>query len=176
MTITVKFWYSEVTSNFPESLEKIIEAIDYWRDVLDDGQKHLDMKGYLLKLLQEQAGLLRIYGDAHVDCSMIWKWLDETIKHEKAKKRIWLQSPAGKELYGELKKTDVDVYVQSDVDLKNIVDLQLTVELWKESLSNLVDDLKKRGIYLSMISKVRAAGDHEAYVDSNKETNPETLS
>jgi len=175
MNITVKFWYSEVTEKFPESLDKIIEAIEYWRAVLADGQSHLDLKGYLLKLLQEQAGLLRIYGDAHTDCSMIWKWLDETIKHEKAKKRIWLQSAEGKELYGELKKTEIDVYVISDPDLKNLIDLQLTVELWKESLGNLVDDLKRRGIYLSMISKVRAAGDHEAYVDSNKETDPETL-
>jgi hypothetical protein len=176
MTIKVKFWYSEVTENFPESLDKIIEAIDYWRDVLNDGQSHLDLKGYLLKLLQEQPGLLRIYGDAHTDCAMIWKWLDETIKHEKAKKRLWYQSAEGKVLYGDLKKTDIDVYIQSDTEIKSLIDLQLAVELWKESLNNLVDQLKSRGITLAVISKVRESGQHEAFIDSSKETNPETLS
>lgn len=176
MSIDVKFWYSEVTESFPESLVKIVEAIDYWRAVLEDGQKHLDLRGYLLKLLQEQAGLLRIYGDAHTDCSMIWKWLDETIKHEKAKKRLWYMSAEAKEIHGDLKKTDIDVYIQSDTEIKSLIDLQLTVELWKESLGNLVGQLKTRGITLAMISKVREAGEHEAFIDSNKETNPETLS
>lgn len=106
---------------------------------------------------------------------MIWKWLDETIKHEKAKKRIWLQTREAKELYGDLKKTEIDVYVQSDPDLKNLIDLQLTVELWKESLGNLVDQIKKRGITLAVIGKVREAGEHEAFIDSTKETNPEQL-
>jgi hypothetical protein len=169
--IVVKFWYPEVV----EDLDKIVEALEYYRAILLDGQKHLDLRGYLQKLLQEQAGLLRIYGDAHTDCSMIWKWMDETIKHEKAKKRIWYQSPEAKATYGELKKTDIDAYIQSDTDIKNLIDLQLTVELWKESLGNLVEDLKRRGIYLSMISKTRAAGEHEAFIDSSKETNPETL-
>lgn len=170
--IVVKFWYPEVVEN----LEKIVEALDYYEAVLRDGQKHLDLRGYLQKLLQEQAGLLRIYGDAHVDCSMIWKWLDETIRHEKAKKRIWLNSPEGKLEYGDTKKTDADAIIQADLDIKALVDLQLTVELWKESLGNLVDDLRKRGITLAMISKVRESGQHEAFIDSTKETNPETLS
>ena len=170
--LVVKFWYADVVSD----LSNITDALDYYKAILYDGQKHLDLRGYLGKLLQEQAGLLRIYADAHTDCSMIWKWMDETLKHEKAKKRVWYQSPEGKHQYGELKKTDIDVLIQSDTDIKDMIDLQLTVELWKESLGNLVEDLKRRGIYLSMISKVRIAGQHEAFVDSSKETNPETLS
>ncbi len=170
--IAIKFWYPEIV----EDLSKIDDALGYYKAVLFDGQKHLDLKGYLGKLLQEQAGLLRIYGDSYTDCSMIWKWFEETIKHEKAKKRLWYQSPEGKMTYGDLKKTELDVYVQSDTDIKAMIDLQLTVELWKLSLGQLVEDLKRRGIYLSMISKVRIAGEHEAWVDGHHETNPETLS
>lgn len=171
MDIQVKFWYPEVV----DDLDKIVDALEYYQAVFFDGQKHLDLRGYLQKLLQEQAGLLRIYGDAHTDCSMIWKWLDETIKHEKAKKRIFFNSPEGRLVFGELKKTDVDTLVQADTEMKALIDLQLTVELWKSSLGNLVEQLKSRGITLAVISKVRAAGEHEAFVDSTKETNPETL-
>jgi hypothetical protein len=167
----VKFWYPEVVEN----IDKITDALDYYRTVLNDGQTHLDLKGYLGKLQQEQAGLLRRYGDADTDCSMIWKWLDETIKHEKAKKRLWYLKE-GKVEYGDLKKTEIDSIINADTDIKDLIDLQLIVELWKNSLGQLVEQLKSRGIILAMIAKVRMAGEHEAFIDANKETNPETLS
>lgn len=170
--LVVKFWYPEIV----EDLGKIVDALEYYRAVLYDGQKHLDLKGYLGKLLQEQAGLLRIYGDAYTDCSMVWKWLDEHIKHEKAKKRLWYQNKENQEVWGELKKTDLDVLIQSDTDIKDLIDLQLMVELWKLSLGQLVDGLKNRAITLAMISKVRIANEHESWVDSSHESNPETLS
>jgi hypothetical protein len=50
------------------------------------------------------------------------------------------------------------------------------VELWRDMLNNLVERLNKRSIYLTMISKLRIAGQHEAYIDTTHETNPETLS
>ncbi len=168
--LVVKFWYPEIV----EDLNKIVDALEYYKAVLYDGQKHLTLKGYLGKLLQEQAGLLRIYGDAHTDCSMVHKWLDEYVKHEKAKKRLQYQKE-GHEAYGELKKTDIDVLIQSDIYIKNLVDLQLMVELWMKALGQLVGDLKSRGITLAMIAKVRIAGEHEAFVDSTHESNPETL-
>jgi hypothetical protein len=168
--IAVKFWYPEVV----EDIGKITDAMAYYHAILLDGQKHLDLKGYLGKLQQEQAGLIRIYGDAHTDCSMVWKWLDETVKHEKAKKRLWYLKE-GKDEYGDLKKTEIDSIINADTDIKDLIDLQLMVELWRNSLNDLVDQLKSRGITLAMIAKVRMAGEHEAFVDATKETNPEQL-
>src|SRR5271166_1778655 len=103
--IVIKFWYPEIVEDF----DKIVDAIEYYRKILHDGQQHLSMKGWLEKLLQEQAGILRIYEDAYTDCAMVHKWLDEHIKYEKAVKRIWYMSPEGKLEYGDLKKTDIDV-------------------------------------------------------------------
>jgi hypothetical protein len=169
--LVIKFWYPEIV----EDIDKIVDAIEYYRTVLFDGQQHLTMKGWLEKLLQEQAGLLRIYEDAHTDCSMVHKWLEEHIKFERAKKKLWYISADGKAEYGDLKKTDVDLYVQCDPEIKNLIDLQLMIELWKEALGTLVERLKKRGIYLSMITKIRISGEREVFIDANHETNPETL-
>jgi hypothetical protein len=170
--INIKFWYPEVV----EDLDKIVNAIEYYRAIHRDGQKYLDLRGYLGNLLEQQAGLLRIYGDALTDCTMIWKWLDETIKHEKAKKKLWYLSSEGKNEYGNLKKTEIDTILSADTNIKALVDLQLTLELWKMSLDKLNEQLKNRGIILGSISKIRAAGEHEAFIDATKETNPETLS
>lgn len=169
--LVIKFWYPEIV----EDISKITDAMEYYRAILNDGQRYLDVKGFLQKLLEQQAGLLRIYSDAHTDCSMVWKWLDETIKHEKAKKRLWYHSREGREEYGELKKTDLDVIINADTDIKDLIDLQLMIELWKNSLGQLVEQLKSRGITLAMIAKVRMSGEHEAFVDATKETNPERL-
>ncbi len=167
----VKFWYPEVVQN----LDAVVEALQYYDDVWRKGQKHLIIKGGLVRMMQEQPDMLRTYQDVHTDASMIYKWLDEHIKYEKARKKIWYLSAEAHQQYGDIKKTDCDMYVNSDSEIKGLVDLQLMVELHKHALAGVVKGLERRGMYLTMISKVRMAGDHEAFIDSTHETNPEMI-
>jgi hypothetical protein len=167
----VKFWYPEVVQN----LDKVVEALQYYDDVWLKGQKHLIIKGGLIRMMQEHPDMMRTYADVHTDASMIYKWLDEQIKYEKASKRRWYLSSEAHQEYGEIRKTDVDMYVNSDSSVKALIDLQLMVEMHKRALDNLVQNLERRGIYLAMISKVRMAGDHEAFIDSTHETRLEEV-
>jgi len=167
----VKFWYPEIV----EDLSKVVEAIDYYASVWRRGIRHSITKGKLEWLMQEQPDTLRTYQDVLTDVSMVYKWLDERIKYEKAKKRRWYLSPEAHEEYGEIKKTDVDMYVQSDSDIKALIELQLMVELYKRTLDNCVQSIEKRGIMLTNITKVRIAGQHEAFIDSTHETRVEEI-
>lgn len=167
----VKFWYPEIV----EDIDKVIEAIDYYSAVWRRGQRHSIAKGKLEWLMQEQPDTLRTYQDVLTDVSMVHKWLDEHIRYEKARKRRWYLGPEARNEYGEIRKTDVDMYVQSDSEIKALIDLQLMVELHKRALDNCVGSIEKRGIMLTMISKIRIAGQHEAFIDSTHETRVEEL-
>lgn len=170
--IVGQFFYPLVV----DDIDRVIDAIEYYKHVHNHGQQHTKIKGFLERLLQEQPGLMRIYEDAQTDSEMVHKWLEEKIKQMKAKKRIWfLTDKEAKHQYGDLKKTEVDAYIQADDDIQYHIELLFMVELWKTSLSKLVGRLKERGIYLSMISKLRIAGQREVYIDASHETNPETL-
>lgn len=167
----VKFWYPEVV----DDLSKLIQAIEYYNVVWLRGQRHSIAKGKLEWLMQEQPDTLRTYQDVFTDAAMVHKWLDEQIKYEKAKKRRWYLGPEARQEYGEIRKTDVDMYVQSDSDIKSLIDLQLMVELHKKALENCVQSIEKRGIMLTNISKIRIAGQHEAFIDSTHETRVEEI-
>ncbi len=170
--IVGKFFYPLVV----EDIDKVIDAIEYYKHVNAHGQQHTQMKGLLERLMQDQPGLMRIYEDASTDADMVHKWLEEKIKQMKAKKRIWfLTDKEAKSQYGELKKTEVDNFVQADDEIQYHIELMFMVELWKHTLDKLVGRLKQRGIYLSMISKLRISGQREVYIDASNETNPETL-
>jgi hypothetical protein len=163
-----KFWYPEVIND----MEKILDAIEYYKHVNEVGETHTKMKGVIHRLLEEQPQMMQIYENTLVDCSMVHKWLEEQIKFQKAQKRIeYMRDPAMK----DLKKTDIENYVTADENIQWHIQLMLMVELWKGTLDSLVTRLNRRGIYLTMISKLRISGEHEAYIDTTHETNPETL-
>ena len=170
-TFVVKFWYPEIV----EDLDKIVEAFAFYTSVWRQGQKHSITKGKLEWLMQEQPDTLRTYQDVCTDVSMVYKWLDEHIKFEKASKKRWYLSPEARDTYGEIRKTDVDMYVNSDTDIKALIDLQLMVELHRRALDNIVQCIEKRGIMLTNITKIRIAGQHEAYIDSTHETRLEEI-
>lgn len=170
--IVGKFYYPQVVGD----IEKVFDAIEYYKHVHKHGEQHTKLKGVIERLMMEQPGLLRIYEDAHTDASMVSKWLEEQIKHKKAKKRIWfLKDPQAKIEFGELKKTEADAFVQADDEIQYHVTLQMLVELWAKSLEKLVGRLNRRGMYLTMVSKLRIAGEREAYIDASHETNPEFI-
>jgi hypothetical protein len=171
--IPIKFWYEDVVLD----VDKVIDAIEYWKHVYASGLPHAKMKGVLHQLLERQPGLMPLYEDTLTDAQMIHKWLEEEVKYLKSKKRIAYQhDPELKAEYGaDLKKTDIDNYVLVDEDVRYLIQLQLMVELWVSQLNNLKERLTKRSIYLTMISKLRIAGEHEAFIDTTHETNPETL-
>jgi hypothetical protein len=165
--ITSKFWYPKIVEN----IDCVIDAIDYYRRLHATGERNTKMKGIIHKLLEEQPQLMQDYEDALVDCSMIHKWLEEQIKFLKARKRIEFMTDANlKAAYGDLKKTDIENFVTADEAVQSHVQLMLLVELWKNSLDSLVTRLNRRGIYLTMISKLRINGEHEAYIDTTHET------
>lgn len=170
--IVGKFYYPQIV----DDIDKVIDAIEYYKHVHAHGQQHTKVKGVIERMMQDQAGLMRIYEDAHTDAAMVHKWLEEKIKHMKAKKRIfYLKDPEAKSEYGDLKKTEIDTLVQADDDIQYYIELMLMIELWETNLDKLVGRLKQKGIYLSMISKLRIAGQREAYIDASHETNPETI-
>jgi hypothetical protein len=166
----IYFWYEKVTSD----LDKIVDAISYYRELWHDGQQHLTLKGRLGTLLEEQTGILRYYEPGLIDASMIHKWLDEYIKYRKAQKRIYY-TKEGRAEFGDLKKTDIDVYIASDPDIYELMQILMLMEIWVKNLENLVEGLKKRGMYVVMASKVRIAGEHDAYIDTSEESNAETI-
>lgn len=170
--IVGKFYYPQVV----EDIDKVIEAIDYYRHVQTHGHRHMKLKGVIERLLMEQPGLMKVYKDAQIDCAMVHKWLEEQIKHMKAKKRIYfLTDIEAKSIFGDLKKTEIDSLVAADDTIFHYVELQLMVELWCNSLDNLVNRLRERSISLTMISKLRIAGEREAYIDASHETSPDHL-
>jgi len=170
--IESQFWYKKVTTD----IDNVVPALNYYERVHLEGIKHTKMKGVIHKLLEDQAQLMQVYEDAHTDCSMLHKWFEEQIKVLKARKRIeYMKDPELKETFGELKKTDIENFVIADETIQSYVQIMLLLELWSESLEKLVTRISRRGIYLTMISKLRIAGEHEAYIDTTHETNPETL-
>jgi hypothetical protein len=170
--IVGKFFYPLVV----DDIDKVIDAIEYYKHVHSHGLQHTKIKGVLERMMQDQAGLMQNYEDAQTDADMVHKWLEERIKQMKAKKRIWfLTNKEAKHQYGDLKKTEVDSFIQADDEIQYTIELMFMVELWKNSLDKLVSRLKQRGIYLSMITKLRISGQREVYIDASHETNPETL-
>lgn len=170
--IKVVFWYEEIVLD----VDKTIDAIEYWKRCYEFGRNYTKAKGVIAKLLAEQPQL----GDYEfilTDAEMIHKWFDETLKHMKAKKRIdFIRDPDLKaEFGGDLKKTEVDNLVLLDDDIRYYINLQLMVELWKNTLKTLINRFDKRGMTITMIAKLRIAGEHEAFIDTTHETNPEHL-
>lgn len=167
----VKFWYPQIV----DDMDKVVDAIDYYSSVWRRSLSHSIVKGRLEWLMQEQPDTLRTYQDVLTDVSMVYKWLDEKIKYEKARKRRWYLSPEAHGEYGEIKKTDLDMYVQSDNEIHSLIDLQLMVELHKRQIENIVEAIEKRGIMLTNINKLRIAGQHEAFIDATHETRVEEI-
>jgi len=172
----VKLWYPEIAADFEENgFEKVVNALSYYENVWKLGQKHTISKGKLEWLMQEQPDILRTFQDVLADVSMVHKWLDEHVKYMKATKRRWYLSAEARVEYGEIKKTDVDMYVNSDREIKSLIDLQLMIELHKRTLENTVASIEKRGIMLTNISKIRIAGQHEVFIDTTHETKVDQL-
>jgi hypothetical protein len=67
------------------------------------------------------------------------------------------------------------MYVNSDPEIKSLIDVQLMIELHKKTLENAVSTIEKRGIMLTNISKIRIAGQHEVFIDSTHETRVDEL-
>src|SRR5258708_7840789 len=80
-----KFYYEQVVSD----IDKVIDAIEYYKHVHAHGERHTKLKGVIERMMLEQPGIMRIYEDSHTDAAMVHKWLEEKIKHMKAKKRLW---------------------------------------------------------------------------------------
>lgn len=160
----VEIWYLKVIGD----LDKIPEAVEYYAGVIKDGEQHLIPKGNLERLMAGQAGLLYFYETAYDDATKIEKWLDEHIDYRKALRYKWLQSADGKAQYGELKATDLKQYVEADEEIRYLSENRFYIGAAKKSLSTLCERLKERGIYLSMIAKLRAAGQQEIMIDAGQ--------
>lgn len=162
----VKIWFLDVIND----LGKLSDAISYYMQVIEDGENHLVPRGVLDQLLTEQAGLTYFYETAYNDAAKIQKWLEEKINYEKAVKYRWFLSAEGREQYGNLKTTEVKELVESEPEVFGLIESRLFADGIVKSLGSLVESLKERGIYLSMISKLRSAGQEEIMIDAGRET------
>lgn len=166
--LAVKNWYPEIAIG--EDLDRIPDAIEYYTQVEADGARYLSPRGNLEQLLFAQAGLIYFYEGAYNDALKIFKWLESKISYERAKLYKWFCSEEGKATYGELKSTDIKQFIEADNNIYELMENLGYIDSAKIGLSTLVERLRERGIHLSMIAKLRAAGQFEIMIDASQET------
>lgn len=166
--LQVKVWYPEIA--LAEDVSKLPDAIAYYEQAQKDGERYLVPKGNLETLLTAQAGIVYYYESAYNDAQKISKWLEERLSHAKACKHVWFQTAEGRNLYGDLKATDLKQYIEADNTIFDLVEQLGYIDAAKLGLSSLVERLRERGIYLSMVAKLRAAGQSEIMIDASQES------
>lgn len=164
--LQVQVWYPVVI----DDLTKLPDAISYYERVVKDGEKHLVPKGNLETLLAAQAGIVYFYETAYNDAAKIVKWMNAHIDYQRGCKYRWFQSDEGREKFGPLKQQETGKYIEGDSEIYALTESLCFIEAAKSSLSSLVERLQDRGINLSMIAKIRAAGQSEIMIDSSQES------
>ena len=143
------------------------DAIPYYHEVVEDGQKHITLKGNLDTLMVETPGLAYFYRGVRTDAQQIRRWLENYLNSEKAKKTKWFNSdPEAKQQYGTLKITEIGKYVDADDDIEALADLIRVVAEAEHRLEDLMEGFEERRITLSRILELRKENLKEVWIDA----------
>ena len=161
-------WYDTVISD----LTRIDDALKYYHLATENAYQHVTAVGQLTLLQQETPGLQALYGGIHVDASQIRKYMEEILSTRKAKKIKWfMYDPVARREFGEVKITEAKQWTEADDSISDFSLLIRRVANAENQLGNVMNGFTTRSVMLTNISKVRAAGQEEVWVDPTKETN-----
>jgi len=161
-------WYPKVLEN-PSTLG---DAIEYYDRAIADARKCFSPRGEVQELLADQAGIEHFYESIRDDAAKIVAFYEKEIKQLRARKHKWyLTSEEANRQYGDkLKPTEVKAFVDSDREVQTLDDDAFYISMSLRSLNTLIEKLRQRGIYLSMIAKLRASNQHEIFIDASRPT------
>jgi len=162
----VRFWYVDIAIS--GNLDLLPDALDYYEAAVRDGQHYLVPKGDLQMLLTGHAGIVAFYENFLNDALKIHKWLETKLNRTKKRRYVWLLSPEGQRQFGKLRVDDMDAYVEADDEIEALIDNLNLIAAAKLDLNTLVERLHEAGIKLSLISKLREAGQTEILIDAGR--------
>lgn len=161
-------WFDTVRGD----IEKIDDAIKYFKEVVTTAEPHITAIGKLETLVAETPGLVYFYKGFLTDSGQIRKWLEVVYENEQAEKYKWFQtSSAAKAKYGELKVTDIKKFVDADEDLAEISTLIRIMANVEHQFDDICLGLQSRSIMLSHLVAIRKEGLEEVWIDPNKDDN-----
>jgi len=152
-------------------LDKLDDAILYYRKAVEDGSKHVPILGSLEDLLAETPGLMDFYQGIRTDAQQLRRWLESFTKHQESIKYKWFHyDEQARREYGELKHTEILKYIDADENIATYHELVRLLADCEHHLEDLISSIQNRSYMLSKIADVRKSGMEEVWVDPYKET------
>lgn len=149
-----------------EDVEVIVEALDYYKQVVEDGSKHITVRGNLEALTVETPGLAYFYRGVRTDAQQIRRWLEVQLENKKAEKGKYFHSDKEAiKQFGTLKPTEITKYVDSEEEVEDLKDLvRLTAEA-EHRLEDLMEGFEERRLTLARVIDIRKENLKEVWID-----------
>jgi len=161
----ITFWAREVRNNF----NLLSDAISNYKDIISNHWVDVAIVGNISDLIQQQAGIQNYYELIQGDCNSLCKIIDFNLETIMADKFKWFQTYEAKQEYGDLKKTEIDIYVTADEDVKALRSLLLELQELDVALKTIYMSVRNKGFNLAHIKEIRLAGLSEIFVDETRE-------
>ena len=149
-----------------DDVSVITDAIEYYGDVVEDGAKHLTLKGNLESMVAETPGLAYFYRGVRTDAQQIRRWLETDMTAKKADKfKYFHHDPEAKKKWGVLKPTEITKYVEADEEVQDLADLIREMAEVEHRLEDLMEGFEERRLALSRIVDIRRDNLKEVWID-----------
>ncbi len=145
----------------------IKDALEYYDDAVEDGSKHIELRGNLETLMVETPGLAYFYRGIRTDAQQLRRWMEKILDNDKADKYKWFHSdPDSIKQFGKFKTaTEINKYVDADEKIQDLVIVVRELAEAEHRLEDLMEGFEERRITLSRLIEIRKEGLKEVWID-----------
>lgn len=152
-------WFKDIQRD----LGTIPDALEWYFTKLAEGHNEVNISGTLIRVNQNQPGLVAYYDAMHTDLDMILEFIERKHRIAKAKKlRELADAPPTN---SKLSATDLKLLAETDDDVMSLEQLAQEIRYVYKQFSSLMKAFEQRGYTLNNITKIRVAGLEEVNVD-----------
>lgn len=149
-----------------DNVEVVVDALKYYDEVVEDGKKHITLKGNLETLTVETPGLAYFYRGVRTDAQQTRRWLEVQLENKKAEKGKWFHGdPEAIKQFGNLKPTEISKYVDADDEVEDLKDLVRLTSEANHRLEDLMEGFEERRLTLARVIDIRKEGLKEVWID-----------